>query len=94
MEIQIEGAGRLLLVKTPAVPSRPMAVILCLHMMDRGEGRKLSSAFSCVRAQLCPILWDIMDGSPPGSSAHEILQPRILEWIAVSFSGGSSGPRD
>ena len=93
-EIQTEGAGRLLLVRTPAVPSRPRAVILCLHMMDRGEGRKLPSAFSCVRAQLCPILRDTMDGSPPGSSVHETLQPRILEWVAVSFSRGSSRPRD
>ena len=35
-----------------------------------------------------------MDCSPPGSSAHGILQVRILEWVAISFSGGSSRPRD
>ena len=35
-----------------------------------------------------------MDCSPPGSSVHGILQARILEWIAVSFSGISSWPRD
>ena len=35
-----------------------------------------------------------MDCSPPGSSVHEILQARILEWIAISFSRGSSQPRD
>ena len=35
-----------------------------------------------------------MDCSPPGSSVHEILQARILEWVAVSFSRGSSRPRD
>ena len=35
-----------------------------------------------------------MDSSPPGSSVHGILQARILEWIAISFSRGSSPPRD
>ena len=35
-----------------------------------------------------------MDGSPPGSSVHEIFQERILEWVAISFSRGSSQPRD
>ena len=44
--------------------------------------------------QLCPILCDPMDGSPPGSSVHGILQTRILEWIAISSSRGSSQPRD
>ena len=34
------------------------------------------------------------DGSPPGSSIHGIFQARILEWIAISFSRGSSLPRD
>jgi len=35
-----------------------------------------------------------MDCSPPGSSVHEISQARILEWVAVSFSRGSSQYRD
>ena len=35
-----------------------------------------------------------MDYSLPGSSVHEILQARILEWVAISFSRGSSQPRD
>ena len=35
-----------------------------------------------------------MDCSPPGSSVQGILQARILEWVAVSSSRGSSGPRD
>ena len=37
---------------------------------------------------------DPMDCSPPGSSVHGILQVRILEWVAVPFSRGSSQPRD
>ena len=35
-----------------------------------------------------------MDCSPPGSSVHGILQARILEWVAISSSRGSSRPRD
>ena len=36
--------------------------------------------------QLCPTLCDPLDGSPLGSSVPGILQARILEWIAISFS--------
>ena len=36
--------------------------------------------------QSCPILCDPIDGSPPGSSVPGILQARILEWVAISFS--------
>src|SRR5574337_612499 len=35
-----------------------------------------------------------MDCSPPGSSVHGILRARILEWVAIPFSRGSSQPRD
>ena len=35
-----------------------------------------------------------LECSPPGSFAHGISQARILEWVAISFSRGSSGPRD
>ena len=45
-------------------------------------------------AQLCLILCDPMDCSLPGSSIHGILQARILEWVAISFSRGSSQPRN
>ena len=45
-------------------------------------------------AQSCPTLCDPIDCSPPGSSLHGILQARILEWVAISFSRGSSQPRD
>jgi len=39
-------------------------------------------------------LCDPMDYSPPGSSVHGIFQARILEWVAVPFSRGSSPPGD
>ena len=44
-------------------------------------------------AQSCPTLCDPMDCSLPGSSVHGIFQARVLEWVAISFSRGSSGPR-
>ena len=37
-------------------------------------------------AQSCPTLSDPMDCSLPGSSAHGILQARVLEWVAIAFS--------
>ena len=45
-------------------------------------------------AQSCPTLCDPKDCSSPGSSVYVILQARILEWGAISFSRGSSQPRD
>ena len=42
----------------------------------------------------CFQLCNPIDYSPPGSSVHRILQARILEWVAISFSEGSSRPRD
>ena len=44
--------------------------------------------------QSCPTLGDPMDYSWPGPSIHGMLQARILEWVAISFSKGSSQPRD
>ena len=48
----------------------------------------------CCCAQFCPALCDPMDCSPPGSSVQGILQARILGQVAISFSRGSSPPRE
>ena len=45
-------------------------------------------------AQTCPTRSDPMDCSLPDSSVHGIFQARILEWVAISFSRGSSQPRN
>ena len=45
-------------------------------------------------AHLCPTLCNPVDCSLPGSSLHGILQARILEWVAIPVSRGSSQPRD
>ena len=44
--------------------------------------------------QSCPTLCGLMDCSLPGSSVHGIFQARVLEWVAISFSRGTSQPRD
>ena len=55
-------------------------------------------SWSCVThaksLHACLTLCDPMDWSPPGSSVHGILQPKILEWITMPSSRGSSQPRD
>ena len=52
----------------------------------------IPTASQCVcLVHLFVTFWTI---NPPGSSVHEILQARILEWVAIPFSGWSSQPRD
>ena len=46
-------------------------------------------SLSCVQ-----LFFDPIDCTPLGSSVHEISQPKTLEWVAISFSRGSSRPRD
>ena len=50
----------------------------------------LGSAVACSVTQLCLTLCDPVDCSPPGSSVHGILQARVLEWVAMPSSRGSS----
>ena len=54
----------------------------------------VSVSVSVLVIQWYPTLCNPMDCSPPGSSVHGILLARILEWVAISFSRGSSRPRD
>ena len=62
----------------------------CQWTINMIHGKKMKVLVS----QSCPTLCDPMDCSPPGSSVHGILQARILEWVAIPFSRGSSQPRD
>ena len=50
------------------------------------ETHSLSAAAAAKSLQMCPTLCDPIDGSPPGSSVPGILQARILELVAISFS--------
>ena len=54
----------------------------------------VSGTFPFLFTQLCPTVCNTTDCSPPGSCAHEISKARILEWVAISSSRGSSQPRD
>ena len=59
--------------------------------------RRRTSFTRAENVHACSIMSDscnTMDYSPPGSSVHGISQARILEWLAVSYSRGSSCPRD
>ena len=68
-----------------------------LWLMGRVEGQDIdiinkiltlytAAAAAAKSLQLCPTLCDPIDSSPPGSPVPEILQARILEWVAISFS--------
>ena len=56
--------------------------------------RHCQSICACVVIQSCPSLCDPMDCSYPGSSNHGIFQARILQWVVISSSRGSSQPRN
>jgi len=64
-----------------------------LYFLDWGQAEMEVNKWSEV-AQSCPTLCDSMDYSLPGSSVLGIFQAIVLEWIAISFSRGSSRPRD
>ena len=67
------------------------------HSVEREEHtwRTLTSGHSlCVSRSVVSTLSNPMDCNLPGSSIHGILQARILEWVAISFSRRSSQPRD
>ena len=56
-----------------------------------GSPKKQAAAAAAAAKSLqsCPTLWDLRDGSPPGSPVPGILQARTLEWVAISFSNVS-----
>ena len=69
------------------------------YISKRSLLRKLPEVILCVCVcvlvtQWCPTLCNPMDYSPPGSSIHGVLQARILEWVTMPSSRGSSWPRD
>ena len=65
----------------------PESALQTLRYQDVCENESVSF-------QSCLTLCDPMDSSTPSSSVHRISQARILEWVAILFSRGSSQPRD
>ena len=74
-----------------------MAISYLTHLSTLLYGKCSRLISQCVRAkslQSCPTLCDPMDCSLPGSSVHGILQARILQWVVMPSSRGTSQPRD
>ena len=77
-----------------------MYLFFCRFFSHLGSYRTLSRGPCAIQRtpaqslQSCPALCNPVDCSFPGSSVHGILQARILEWVAISSSRGSSRPRD
>ena len=65
-------------------------IIIIISTMRISTKRHILIIVLCLVTQSCPTLCDRMDHSPPGSSVHRIYQTNILEWVAISFSRGSS----
>ena len=68
-----------------------VCVCVCVYHSSFSITEKLcktakEAAATAKSLQLCPALYDPIDSSPPGSSVPGILQARILEWVAISFS--------
>ena len=63
-----------------------------MFLLSQGVGQQGFPEES--ESEVTPILYDPMNCILPGSSIHGIFQARILERVAVSFSRGSSQPRD
>ena len=68
----------------------------CWFLSSQARNKMLSVQCTvlCLVTQSCPTLCNPMDCSPPGSSVHGILQARILVWVAMPSSRGSSQARD
>ena len=66
-----------------------------LYMWNKSIAHEVKKNITCVKSlQSCLTLCDPMDYHLPGSSVHGILQTRILEWVAICSSRGSSQPKD
>ena len=64
-----------------------------IHSMELQSQTQLIGFHSVSLSVASDSLWP-RDCSPPGYSVHWVSQARILEWVAIPFSGGSSQPRD
>ena len=69
---------------SPRLHSKQIAEKGCLGLILKSY---IFSYYAAAKSrQWCPTLCNPIDSSPPGSSVPGILQARILEWVAISFS--------
>ena len=69
-------------------------VLTSLSSLWVGDTMVSPTGWCYLVAKSCLTVCNIIDCSPPGSSAHGISQARMLEWVAISFSRGASRARD
>ena len=62
------------------------ANFLAISKTTTKKTQKTNAAAAAKSLQSCLTRCDLMDCSPPGFSIHGIVQARILEWVAISFS--------
>ena len=68
--------------------------IILISRLKNSQVKYVCACMHVKSLQSCVTLCDSMDCSPPGSSVHGVFQVRILEWVVIPFSRGSSRPRD
>ena len=88
-----DSLGNVIVIKK----KKPLKDILSLSSLVIFHANQISESILCVcvpHFSRCLTLCDPVDCSPPGSSVHRISQAKILEWVATSFSRGSSWPRN
>ena len=73
---------------------QPVSPMSFMEETDLKLTLKVAATAAAKLLQSCLTLWDPVDCSLPGSSVHRIFQARILEWVVISFSRGSSQHRD
>ena len=69
---------------------RKLSIYLTVSLCCTLEMVQCSESTREEKVKLCPTLWDLKDCNLPSSSVHGIFQTRVLEWVAISFSRGSS----
>ena len=74
----------------PGFGEHVLVYFLCPLWAKKLQHIPLAFLFTVLVTQLCPTRCDPLDCNPPGSSVHRIFQARIPEWVAISFSRGSS----
>ena len=74
--------------------SRDFVVVQWLRICPAMQGSRVQFLVGELRSHMCLTLCRPMDYNLPCSSVHGIIQARILGWVAITFSRGSSQPRD
>ena len=86
--------GELVILPRQLLSLQPVVYVLLFSYLCPNFMFEYRMKVKVLIAESCLILCNLIDYSPPGSSVHGIFQARILEWVVIPFSRGSSWPRD